>query len=128
MNDCNSDVGHGTCNTVTGSCECSSVFWKGGDCSLFSSELKNSSLLSLNDTIGPVWLSYHWPPLPAGEPLEGHMTISSELPVDVYVGLGASSDPNTYNFDMVFKNVTDMHLDSSKLPQIAGEADRKSVV
>lgn len=70
-------------------------------------ELRNSSLLSLNDTIGPAWLSYHWP-APA-DPLSAFdckVTVTTELPVDVYIGLGASSDPNSYSYDMVFKNVT----------------------
>jgi len=122
MNNC---TGHGFANVITGNCDCESNLWKGGDCSLPSRELYNSSILFEQETTGPTWLSYFWPASGAGT-AEAHLTVKTELPCDVYIGLGADSDPNTYKYDMVFKNVTqELHLDSKRLPSISGLAGQE---
>lgn len=44
----------------------------------------------------------------------------------MYIGIGADSDPNTYSYDMVFKNNTkELVLDSQRLPVLAGLAEKK---
>lgn len=79
---------------TTGMCDCESNLWKGADCSLASIALYNSSILFEQETTGPVWLSYHWDPISGNNATDAKVIVKSELPCDVYIGLGASSNPN----------------------------------
>lgn len=55
---------------------------------------------------GPTWLSFHYPANQTEEAVDTIMTLKSEIPADVYLSIGADSDPNTYTYDAVFRNVT----------------------
>ena len=108
MNQCNS---HGTCNQVTGQCECSSG-WKFADCSVSVVDMNQATSTALS-TNGPSWSTLQYSGSKSSK-----MKIASDSTsnIDIYVSKGTSSDPNNFVFDMNMLDVNGtVTIDSNEL-------------
>ena len=103
MNDCH---GNGTCSGTTGRCTCNDG-WKFADCALQSHSLTSGFKETYKGT-GPLWYSFTY----KGSKHDTVLNLASDEAADIYVKLGKDSDPNNFDFDMSFKNVTAINLSS----------------
>jgi hypothetical protein len=118
MNDCNSATGNGSCNSTTGLCTCTGN-WKGGDCSLESVALTSMTDAATITTTGAAWKAMHF----AGDATLTDIALefTTTYPIDIYVSLGGTSDPDRYIYDWKFSNTSsDFRLSSKYLPMLAG--------
>ena len=107
MNDCH---GNGECSTTTGRCTCNEG-WKFSDCAVESHSLTDGFKETYKGT-GPLWYSFSY----AGSKHDTVLGIqTNDMSSDVYVKLGKDSDPNNFDYDMSFKNITNINLSSLDL-------------
>lgn len=67
---------------------------------------------------GPKWFSFTAPPHNGASPPVLHIA-SKDIPADVYVSVGAHSDPNPFSYDMHFKGQSNLSLHPRMLPALA---------
>ena len=99
MNNCN---GHGTCSETTGQCICNEGY-KFADCSKKAIELgfiKDDG--QRETTTGPTWYTMQYSGTKVSE-----VTITPNVTSSIYLLKGSSSDPNDFNYDMCFLDVTE---------------------
>lgn len=96
MNNCSNN---GFCDS-NGQCQCYSSIFKGADCS----QVVNSNKDTIFFGIGQQW-AYFMPNMTGDQ---WRFVLSSDQPFDVYISQseGAYSNPNQFNFDSQFLNVT----------------------
>ncbi len=118
MNLCN---GHGTCNEVTGQCECDAGY-KFADCSKKVLDLKDDGGALTIDMHGPGWFTMAYS---GDKPTK--TSINPDVAADVYIIKDSAADPNDFVYDMKFMGVTgnmtfnsdDLGMTSSKGYSIA---------
>lgn len=96
MNQCN---GQGTCNQVTGQCECNAGY-KFADCSKKVVDLTDGYDENLN-MYGPMWYTMQF----SGNSTST-LTLTPNITSDIYILKSAKGDPNNFVYDMSFMNVT----------------------
>ena len=122
MNNCHAP--NGTCNPVTGQCECTEG-WKFADCGVATVDL-TSGYTDTKNGKGPVWYSYTYKGDPTGTKTSTFGLALNNIGSDVYVSKGNKSDPNNFNYDMSFKNVTSINLSSADI-KLLNDTDGYSV-
>ena len=95
MNNCN---GNGSCNQVTGQCECSDGY-KFADCSKKVMDLSDGDNIDIS-LHGPMWFTMQYSGSSSSK-----LYLTPNITSDVYISKGSKSDPNNFVYDMSFKNV-----------------------
>jgi len=95
MNNCN---GQGTCNQVTGQCECN-VGYKFADCSKKVMDLEDSNDIDMTFQ-GPQWFTMQYNGTDSST-----LYITPNVTSNIYIAKGVDSDPNNFVYDMSFLNV-----------------------
>ena len=96
MNNCN---GNGECDLSNGICKCSSLDYKGADCSYHSTDLSRDPH-KIAVTHGDQFIYFTVPNLPAAWSVS---LKSSSRDFTVYIKSGLDSTPNQFNYDSAFK-------------------------
>lgn len=104
MNDCN---GNGECGD-NGQCTCDADY-KGADCSyrtVRTSEFDSSNSSVALSTTGTAWLYFQQDlNLTENEDWEMSFESAGNANFTIYVSFGVDSNPNEFDFDIVFKNM-----------------------
>lgn len=96
MNNCN---GNGSCNLVTGQCECNDDY-KFADCSKKWMNMTANYEVDIS-LKGPMWFTMAY----AGEK-SSTLYLTPNVTSDIYILKSAQGDPNNFVYDMSFLNVT----------------------
>ena len=106
MADCN---GNGLGSETTGHCTCNEGF-KFADCSKSVLALSSETTSKTLTAHGPMWYTMAYDGSSGSR-----LTLSSDIPIDVYVMKGSASDPNNFVHDFSFKSTTLLTIDTNSL-------------
>lgn len=81
---------------------------------------------STDNGSGPQWYSYTYKGDPTGQKTSTFGLAVNNIGSDVYVSKGYKSDPNNFNYDMSFRNVTSINLSSADI-KLLNDTDGYSV-